>query len=242
MNNKVLYVFGVPFTLEIEVGNKYDNSYDVETKKIKLSLKNIGNDLDESIFKFYESVYYERVWPIIKEWKFKIKNANFNSFKIKKNQKEAIKLKFKEVDNNQIKTSSICPNCKSNLVIRINSKSGKKFLGCSKYNCNYTESLQYNRSNDKDGIFLYINPQKLLTHSIEEIDCIIIRNLVLTYTEYKSINYYTEILKIYPNYFKIMKFDTLDKNFKIALDQIIQETNNNGDIDYKQLKLDILKE
>ncbi len=220
--NKCIPVFGVYFQLIVKNG-KPNHYFDENKKEIVISTYNIASGLDEALFYFYKSVFYEKVQPILSEWKNKIKRASYNKFDIVKTKDIIIQLKHNDVEQSPIQTTEKCA-CGSTMVMKVNSRSAAKFLACPK--CRATRNLQYNKTKEKGGIILKINPINLCSKPLNEIDCIIVRNLVQTYQKYKSIEYWKEILTIYPNYFYVMKIQSLDPNLKAALDEIIANANS----------------
>lgn len=233
---KQIKVLGVYFNLIIDECGDYGHFFDNTSKTITIKLKNIGRDLEEAIYFFYKSIFFEKILPIIKDWKLKITNSNINnSIDIKDFKEITIAIKYKEPEKTNIITTKKCEKCGNIFIIKTNSKNGKKFLACSR--CSNTKNLEYNSSKIKNGFILKINPKYLCQKPLEEIDCLIVRNLVQTYTAYKSVKYWKEILKIYPNYFYVMKIETLDKELKEALEQIINESTEQTKIDYQQLKI-----
>lgn len=226
---KKLRVLGIYFNLELRSSN-VNKSYLEEIKDvvgdinhvIVFELKNLVSDYDNAEFRFYSSIFYDKVLEILKGWRTTIKKCSYNKFLLK-NQKVPIKTVYKATNTSAVSTDKKCI-CENNMIIKTNSKNDRKFYLC--LHCNKTESIQYNIGKDKNGFLLYIDPCLLCSKPIETINCIIIQNLISTYIQYGSVEYWSEILKFYPKYIFVMKPKILDSKIRKALEQAIFDLKN----------------
>lgn len=167
------------------------------------------------------NVLVSYIWEIKKEI---VPKASFNKIEFKKSQSMSIKTTYITKENNITGlTDTLCSKCKNPMALKINKKTGTKFLGCSKFpKCKNIEWLNQNHSDkSKNGYYIYCGPN-LIKYSFETIKAKVIFNLISTYYKIYSKEFMEELNKLCPKFWELHSYLNLNE-----IKKAIKQANSN---------------
>ena len=230
-----LKIFGVYRNVIIDAKNKNDRQkfkMSDDNKSITL-FSSFGFSTIDELMKYvyleiFSTVLNDFVRNIIKE----IPKAAINNTIFKKSQKMPIKTHYINKEKNITgMTTEICSKCDSFMMLKINKRTGTKFLGCSNYpKCNHMERINQNwKDKSKNGYYLLFGPS-IISYDFEIIRAKVIFNLIMTYYKMYSKEFMEELNKLCPNYWALhsnenlieIKKAILKANLNSSKEEIVQ--------------------
>lgn len=202
-----LKIFGVYRNVIIDLKKNNDKRlFKMSEDKKTITLFSYGySSVDELIKYVYLQIFSTILNDYVKNTLKEVPKAAINNIVFKKSQKMPIKIDYLNKEKNVTgMTNEICSKCDSFMMLRINKRTGTKFLGCSNYpKCNNIERINQNwKDKSKNGYYLYFGPS-IISYSFEIIKAKVIFNLIITYYKMYSKEFMEELNKLCPNYWEL---------------------------------------